>query len=273
MGKQNLLQENLIIKLANSSLCCKYIDDVIKLATLNEFNAIEWDLNFIPPTLDKQRQYTISEKIKQTSIEVRYHLPYSYNEIAHQDDGIRTMSMLIFKQYINFIAQLNGRYAILHIGYNEGSQANIALESLSYLAEYSKKLNVTLCVENLIKGLTTDLHFLNDVLSIPNVSFCLDIGHADVTFGKDEDFYIFMNSNISKICHVHSYKTENKCYNHIPFSNMDEIKESQIISLLLKSPCFWFTMELERQEDQNKQIQLFKKWFKSITSTKDSNNT
>ena len=74
-------------------------------------------------------------------------------------------------------------------------------------------------------------------------------------------FYMFMNSNFSKICYVHCYKTEYEYYNHIPFSKMNEIKESQMISLLLKFSCLWFTMELERQEEQTRQIYLFKKWL------------
>ena len=72
---------------------------------------------------------------------------------------------------------------------------------------------------------------------------------------------MFMNSNFSKICYVHCYKTEYEYYNHIPFSKMNEIKESQMISLLLKFSCLWFTMELERQEEQTQQIYLFKKWL------------
>lgn len=259
-GRQNLLQKNQLLRLANSSLCCKYIDDVIALARQNEFNAVEWDLNFIPPTLSKYREYAIGEKIKQAGIEVRYHLPYSYIEIAHQDEDIRMMSMYTLQQYIKFITRLNGHYAILHIGYNEGSESNIALDSLNSLADYSAQLGVQLCVENLIKGLTTDACFLGDVLSVPNVSFCLDIGHANVIASKDKSFFNVLRANVSKICHAHCYKTEDN-YNHIPFFTMEEIEQSQLFSLLLESECSWFTMELGQQDDQNRQIQLLQAYL------------
>lgn len=261
MGRQNLLQKNRIFKLANSSLCCKYIDDIIMLASQNKFNAIEWDLNYIPPTLDKQRQYYISEKIKYMTIEVRYHLPYSYIEIAHQNDDIRMMSMFTMQQYIKFIAQLKGHYAILHIGYNEGSQEDIALDSLDKLANYSEQMGVQLCIENLVKGLTTDNRFFGTALSIPNVAFCLDTGHADVIVSKDKKFFNVLNANINKICHAHCYKTEDDFYNHISFSNMNEVKKSQIFSLLLKSQCSWLTMELECQEEQNQQMGILNKYL------------
>lgn len=261
MERQSLLQKKQTFKLANSSLCCKYIDDVITLASQNEFSAIEWDLNFIPPTLSKHRQYIISEMIEQTAIEVRYHLPYSYIEIAHQDDDIRTMSMFTLQQYINFIAQLNGHYAILHIGYNEESQASIALDSLNSLAGYSERLGVQLCVENLIKGLTTDECFLNDALSVPNVAFCLDTGHADVIIKKNNKFFYGLDANISKIYHAHCYKTEDNYYNHLPFSSIDEVEKSQVFLLLLKSECSWLTMELDQQNDQNLQMRILKNYL------------
>lgn len=260
-GRQNLLQKNPKYKLANSSLCCKYIDDVLMLASQNNFNAIEWDLNYIPPTLSRYRQHTIGETIKQKSIEVRYHLPYSYIEIAHQDDDIRMMSMFTLRQYINFIAQLNGHFAVLHVGYNEGSRANIALDSLKSLADYGERLGVQLCVENLIKGLTTDAHFLGDALEISNVAFCLDTGHADVITSKDSDFFNILYANVGKIYHAHCYKTEDNYYNHIPFSSLDEVKQSRVFSLLLQSECSWLTMELDRQEDQDWQIQILQTYL------------
>lgn len=262
MGKQSLLQENPTIKLANSSLCCKYIDDVIMLASENEFKAIEWDLNYIPPTLNTYRQHAIKERINQTAIEVRYHLPYSYIEIAHINDNIREMSILTLQQYINFIAELDGHYAILHIGYNEGSHFDIAVNSLNSLSDYSKNLGVQLCLENLIQGLTTDSCFLNELLSIPNVAFCLDTGHADVIIRKNKKMLNVINDNIHKICHAHFYKTENDNYNHMPFLSVNEVEQSQIVSLLLRSKCPWFTMELDQHKDQNQQMIILKKHLK-----------
>lgn len=261
MERQNSLHKNQLYKLANSSLCCKYIDDVTMLGRLNDSNSIEWDLNFIPPTLSRYRQKIIRETIAQTPIEVRYHLPYSFIEIAHPDNDIRMMSMLALQEYIKFIAQLDGHLAVLHIGYNEGSQASIALDSLSYLAHFAEQFEVQLCVENLVQGLTCDESFLAKALSVPNVAFCLDIGHADVVMRKNESFTDFLRANIDKVSHAHCYKTEDINYNHIPFSSLDEIKQSQVFSLLLQSKCSWLTMELERLEEQNRQAQLLRAYL------------
>lgn len=262
MEKQNLLHESPTFKLANSSLCCKYIDDVIMLASKNEFKAIEWDLNYIPPMLSIPRQQSIKEKINKTAIEVRYHLPYSYIEIAHNNDDIRMMSICTLQQYINFIAELDGYYAILHIGYNEGSSFDIALNSLNSLSNYCKNLGIQLCIENLIHGLTTDACFLNELLSIPNIAFCLDTGHADVITRKNKKILNVINDNVNKICHAHFYKTEDSNYNHIPFLSIDEVGQSQIVSLLLSSKCTWLTMELEQHDYQERQMQILKKYLR-----------
>ena len=68
--------------LAFSSLCGKYIDDIFALARKSPYQAIEWDMNFIPPTLSEYRLNQIKQVIYTHGLKVRYHLPYSYIEMA-----------------------------------------------------------------------------------------------------------------------------------------------------------------------------------------------
>lgn len=239
--------------IAYSSLCCRYIDDILERALKNPYRAIEWDLNFIPPILSGLRLSSIIDIISNCHIKIRYHLPYSFIEISHEDKKIKNFSVLTIKNYLNFISKLNGEYAILHVGYNDGSNTEVAYSAIAEVAKYAKGLGINICIENLIKGLTTDVNFLMNALEIDNVYFCLDTGHADVVSRTDKYYMekIFCIMNFCK--HAHIYKTEDNYQNHIPFSDVLEIEKSIILENLFSSDCNWYTMELDSIENQIKQ--------------------
>ncbi len=94
--------------IALSSLCGKYIDDILDIPTSSGYSAIEWDLNYIPTTLDTYRAQTIKDSIISRSLDVRYHLPYSYIDIGHVDSGIRRYSVETILHNLDFISFMGG---------------------------------------------------------------------------------------------------------------------------------------------------------------------
>lgn len=247
--------------IAYSSLCCKYIDDILNTAFLNPYKAIEWDLNFIPPTLSRKRIQSVLSLINLHHLNIRYHLPYSYVELAHSDKDIRKYSVIVIKKYLDFIGQLNGKYAVLHIGYNDGSTVEFAKESLNLVVQHAKKLGIILCVENLISGLTTDEKFLHDILTIDGVKFCLDTGHAEYIVRNKNPMYLnTIKMQLNDIVHAHVYYCENNCMNHLPFSESN-IRENKWLNLLSQTSCDWCTMELDNVTDQINQMNLLKNFL------------
>lgn len=246
--------------LANSSLSCHYIDEVLNLAKLSPDRAVEWDMNYIPPTLSKARCEYIQSFIENNNILLRYHLPYSYLEVAHIDHDIRNYSIITLKKYLDYIHKLNGHCAVLHIGYNECTESQLALQSLIEIAKYAENIGIRICVENLINGLTTDINFLNQALQINNVFLCLDTGHAHVVSQNNDDYCYDLLKLLDKCVHAHVYFTEDCKYNHIAFSDMSSINGSYIINALFSSKCDWYTMELDDKLEQDKQMLMFKSY-------------
>lgn len=117
---------------AYSSLCCKYIDDILLLVSSNNFGSVEWDLNFIPPILSQKRFDYIRNYIVDNKIELRFHLPYSYIEIAHNEKEFQTYSISVIKEYLKFIAKLGSHYAIIHVGVMKVVIVVLLLKILSY---------------------------------------------------------------------------------------------------------------------------------------------
>lgn len=245
-----------MITLAHSSLCCKYIDDILALALSSDYKAIEWDLNFIPPTISETRNRDIFSCLTNNGLKIRYHLPYSFLEIAHTNQDIRCFSVLTIKQYLDYINKLNGHYAVIHVGYDNNSDKSLALKSLNEIAAYAKSRDIYICIENLIRGLTTDAMFLQQALEIENVYLCLDTGHAHVVSLEDEYYLQSLLNLLNKCIHAHVYYTEDKAYNHLSFSDFQSMLASGILSSLFSSKCKWYTMELDQQQEQNKQMQL-----------------
>ncbi|MBQ9314016.1 MAG: sugar phosphate isomerase/epimerase [Clostridia bacterium] len=246
-------------KIAFSSLSCKYIDDILSLAKKNSFKAIEWDMNFIPPTLSSKRLDYIKDFIRDENIYICAHLPYSYIEIAHDDFEFQKYSMFAIREYLKFVAEIGINHAIIHVGVCECSNSIFALKNLEVLAEFAFELGVKLCLENLIYGLTSNSDFLCEALKIEKLFFCLDTGHCDVVSKCDELYIPSVQTIMNKCVHSHVYKTEDRCFNHIPFNSITEIKNSNIMKMLLQSSCDWFTMELDSTKVQLNQKSMLEK--------------
>lgn len=242
--------------IAYSSWCCKYIDDILELALSNPCRAVEWDMNFIPPTLDDMRIEYIKKYISKHQIQIRYHLPYSYVEIAHFNCDIQNYSISVLKQYLKFIHKLGGHYAVLHVGYNQNSNVSVALKNLKEIASYAQQLDICICIENLISGLTIDSNFIVKALSINNVYLCLDTGHADIAGKVNSNYLTTLSGLLYKCKHSHVYLTEVN-YNHIAIQSINDIKSIRLLDDLMEY-CTWYTMELETLQDQKKQEKLMK---------------
>lgn len=248
------------MKVANSSLACKYIDDIIQIAKRNIDRAVEWDLNFIPYCLNEKRIDFIKKEIEQSSLSMRYHLPYSYIEIAHEDKGIREFSISVLKRNLDFINILDGDTAIVHMGNNGICYEEKGLESLDIISRYASKLGIKICVENLISGLTTKVGFLQKCLEIENIYFCLDVGHANYIAKRDEAFLLNIEKLLPFVQHSHIYHIEDEKFNHLAFTK-DTIRNDTLIKRLITfNSKVWMTMELENIVDQNNQIKILEEY-------------
>ena len=248
-------------KLANSSWCCKYIDDALDLVKANGY--LEWDLNTLPFSLNIQRMTYVRDFIKDNG-EVRFHLPNSFWDIGAKDKNVSEDSFGYYCRLFEMIKFLNAQYAVLHIGATADADEDICFENLLKLAKRANDNGVNLCVENLIHGLSSDMAFIKKCLEIPLVNMCLDTGHAEcVCRKKGEEVFKLISSFKDKILHAHVYHFEDENINHIPFIE-ETIQGNKWLNLLQESPCEWYTTELELKKDQESQKFLVKNHIKKL---------
>lgn len=244
--------------IAYSSLCVKYIDEILQLALKNPFHAVEWDMNFIPPTISTDRLDTILRIINEDHVSIRYHLPYSFVDIGHPSREIQEFSLATYKMYLDFINQLNGHVAIIHTGCHIDSSLNDCINNIRILAEYAAQKDIIICIENLLYGITTNSRSLLSIISEDNVYLCLDTGHAHVVGKNNCDLIPILWSAKEKIKSAHVYYTE-KNYCHYPLDD-NTINKSELLDILVQSNCDWLTMELDmfsQQVEQEKIINRF----------------
>lgn len=249
--------------ISNSSLCCKYIDDILSTASRNKDKAIEWDFNFIPPTLSDSRTAYIKDYVKHQDINICFHLPYSFYEVADEDQQIRKTSIDVLKRHIQYAANISASTtdAVLHVGTTASSKLEIACESLEELSLFANSLGVTLCVENLIYGLTSFPDNLKKILLVEGIKFCFDMGHADVVSHKIPNFIDLMAEDIKNCQHVHAYKTEIDFY-HVPFDDYNQLISSSLANTVRDSNCKWVTLEIEDLQQQLLQEQFWRTFVK-----------
>ncbi len=247
-------------KLANLTWCCKNIDEALALVKRSGY--LEWDLNTLPVSLNTKRMTYVRDFIQDNG-EVRFHLPHAFWDIGVKDRKISENSFGYYCRLFETIKFLNGRYAVLHVGAATGSDEETALKNLSKLAKYANDNGVNLCVENLINGLSADMGFIKNCLEIPHVNMCFDTGHAESVYRKSgEDVFKTISTFKDKILHAHVYLYEDENMNHVPFTD-ETVKNYKWLEILQDSPCEWYTMELDLQDDQDKQKMMVEEYLRN----------
>lgn len=246
-------------KLGNSTWCCKNIDDA--LALLKESGYLEWDLNTLPFSLDINRMTYVRDFIRDNG-EVRFHLPHAYWDIGIKEKSVVENTFSYYCRLFETIKFLGAQYAVIHVGAFAKSDEDTALTNLLKLARYANDNGIRLCVENLMHGLSSNLAFIKKCLEVPHVNMCLDTGHAEVLRREMGDSVFEDISSIKhKIIHAHVYDYEDGNMNHVPFTE-ESIKANVWLTLLQTTSCEWYTMELDFQDDQDRQKKMVEEYLR-----------
>ena len=111
-------------------------------------------------------------------------------------------------------------------------------------------------METLIHGLSSDMKFIKRCMEIEGLYICLDTGHVEVLRRERGDSVLKDIASIKdRIIHAHVYDYEDEKMNHIPFT-AESIKTNVWLPLLQTTNCTWYTMELDLQDDQDRQKKI-----------------
>lgn len=224
---------------ALSSWVCKYPDDLTRVAKDADFKAIEWDLNYIPIPLSIQRIHQLKKEFNNYGLLLRYHLPYSTCDIGSSRSRIRETSEKYVQLNLEMIGKLEADYAILHFG---SYKSNIIppLDSLINTVELAKELGITIALENLTIGPTSNPDILKKIILKSGAKAALDVGHA-ISINNLQNYLYLLGPMVS---HVHFYGYEDEKRNHLPFELPSEaINTAKNIQNMCSAK--WWTCEMD----------------------------
>ncbi len=198
---------------------------------------------------------------------VSLHAPFSDINIASLNNGIRNESLRQIKKSIDLADYLSADTVTLHSGrisplsmrFREKAW-ELNINGLKTLANYAKKKNVNLCLENSSNyyGLfCCSIDEVKEVLkSVENLYFTLDTGHAN-TCSNVFEFLEFLEK--TKNIHLHDNNGKNDEHLAIGHGNIDF--KSFFKKLKMKGYRGVLTIETLNDEDVVKSLETLRKYL------------
>jgi len=227
------------------------LKDTCSIARNNGYIAVDWTIELDRLSLFKDERTCFDDLLGKTAYqEVRYHCPLAKFEIAHINPYIAKNSVKLLKKCIDIIKGYNAQYLTLHIGGAstiEELNWDSAVKNLAELVEYGGKHNITVCLENLKSGWTSDPALFIKLVELSGAKVTFDIGHANSSVyavsGK-ATCTDFIDKVSDLIVNAHIYEAEDPY--HIAPENLNNI--SPALKALLNTSCDWWVVELDDRD-------------------------
>lgn len=184
------------------------------------------------------------------NVPVRYHGFFPGHEIGNQDFRKAERAMDVHFKALKAMAGIGEQVITVHIGLTKGIKINPnrACRNLKRLVETASDLGITISLENLKQGITSNPELVRDWADRSGAMITLDVGHA-VSCELVERGVITVPEIIDlfadRLIEVHLYERETD--RHCAPENMDIL--GPIVDRLIKTDCRWWTIELESYED------------------------
>jgi sugar phosphate isomerase/epimerase len=182
----------------------------------------------------------------QRDIPIRYHGFLPGYEIGHQDPQVAERGMDVHMTALDSIDGQGEQVITFHIGLDpeEPIDGDRAVENLTRLVKHGQDLGITVCLENLRQGPTSDPATVVEWAMTSGAMITLDIGHAVscqlVRSGKISALE-YLESFADRLYEVHVYGYE--ADRHYPPRDMRAL--GPIVDRLLETACRWWTIELD----------------------------
>lgn len=241
-------------KIALSSRYSLEAQNLIRFASDHDFDGIEYSIQSETST-SLQAEIKNMEVLASSGLEIRYHMPFKKIELAHNDLQHTQESVRYFKECLDVIHHMGGRFVITHLclGYRfdlDKMKYEHAAKFLGQVVNYAAQKNISLCLENLTFGFTNTPSVFLDLIKSTGAHATIDIGHLASSPVVTEGIITasdFITQLAPYIATAHVYDKEvfdkvKKTATHIAPEN----KESMMTRLktLLQSNCNWWLIEL-----------------------------
>ncbi len=185
-----------------------------------------------------------------TGLLTRHHAFFPGYEIGHSDRSKREKAMQVHLSAVNTICNLGEPFMTVHIGLNVNDDIDSAAAAynLSRLVDYAKARGITVCLENLRRGPTSNPEALYRWAEDSGAMITFDIGHAvssQRVVNGEITAVDFLDIISDRVLEAHVYEKETD--RHYPPENMSVL--GPVIDRLLLTDCTWWTIELDDCEE------------------------
>jgi sugar phosphate isomerase/epimerase len=183
-------------------------------------------------------------------VPVRYHGFFPAYEFGHRDPDLAEAGLRVHLAALEAIAGRGEPAITFHVGLRQPDQidAGRAIENLSRLVEYARARGITVCLENLRTGPTSDAQTVAGWARASGAMITFDVGHAvscaPVQRGELSPLD-FLDLVADRLHHVHIYERETD--RHYPPRDMTIL--APIVDRLLSTTCRWWTIELNDEAE------------------------
>jgi sugar phosphate isomerase/epimerase len=178
-------------------------------------------------------------------VEVRHHAFFPGLELADVCDEKSSRSLALHLQMFDIMAGLGEMVVTVHVGLNPQIElcSQKAVDNLCRLVDAAGERGITVSLENLRRGLTSNPHIVLDWAKRSGSAITLDLGHvlsSDFTQNGGPDILEVIRMFKSRLVEVHFYEKETD--RHYPPGDMTIL--GPVVDALLKTECNWWTIEL-----------------------------
>jgi sugar phosphate isomerase/epimerase len=177
---------------------------------------------------------------------IRYHGFLPGYEIGHQDPAEAEKGLAVHKQVLDQIHGKGEQVLTVHIGLDPQMpiDPDMAIRNLGNLVDYGNSLGITVCLENLRRGITSNPQTVADWAKETGAMITFDIGHA-VSCARVQNGTLtaltFLETLSSRLYEVHLYGSESD--RHYPPKGIEAIRD--LLDRCLDTDCVWWTIELD----------------------------
>ncbi len=226
---------------------------VVAYARKHAYAGVEWYLDQRRLPVAPEARKKLFSAMRRGGLGIRFHAPAADVEIGHRDPAIAETSLRYLLMHVEFLGEVAPTTLTMHVGSRsipmELLSWDVTLEHLRHIAAVGRDRGVTVCLENLKRGWTSDPHRLLAMAEAANSAITLDLGHAHASVfvqdgGTVEDFYSVIRT---RVANVHVYEIETPEGRHIPLEEL--ARHVPVLDALLAHGQRTWVLELSNPED------------------------
>ncbi|HEX7715479.1 MAG TPA: TIM barrel protein [Bacillota bacterium] len=226
----------------------------VAFAQANHFDGIDWNLDCFRIAAASNARKVFCDTALNSGLPSRFHAPCHDVEIAHSNPNFAVSAFACIRMYIDFLKFFGPTYINLHIGSRSISEQeldwNTAVRNLKELVRYGKEQGVTVCLENLKKGWTSDPAKMAALVGESDAMVTLDVGHARAFLKASQSklsLEEYVKPYADRIRNLHLYEIESVEGRHMPPDNLGAIRD--ITRWALNHGIDWWVIELSGYDE------------------------